>query len=90
MNHEIQYYSRLCKSELMHSVISYLTNIFTVNLRDWQLVGYVVGWFGIYLELSPPKTMDQSKNVTLMTFHIWPGIVHEHIFLALGGARGDI
>ena len=40
------------------------------------------------MELSPPKPMDQSKNVTVKTFHIWPGSVHEHIFLALGGARG--
>ena len=24
--------------------------------------------------------MDQTKNVTVRTFHTWPGIVHEHIF----------
>ena len=40
------------------------------------------------VELSPPKILDQSKNVTVRTFHIRPGSVHEHIFLALGGARG--
>ena len=28
--------------------------------------------------LSPPKSLDQSKNVTVRTFHIWPGSVHEH------------
>ena len=39
-------------------------------------------------ELSSPKPLDQSKNVTVRTFHIWSGIVHEHIFWALGGARG--
>ena len=33
-----------------------LTNIFTVNLSDW-------------LELFPPKTMDQSKNVTVNSYH---------------------
>ena len=38
--------------------------------------------------LSPLKPLDQSKNVTVRTFHTWPGSVHEHIFLALGGASG--
>ena len=51
----------------------YLTNIFTVDLRDWLCN---------YLELSPPKPLDQLKNVTVRTFHICPGIVHEHIFSA--------
>ena len=41
----------------------------------------------LFVELSPPKPLDQSKNVTVRTFHIWPGIVHEYIFLALDGAR---
>ena len=45
-------------------------------------------WLAIYLELSPPKPLGQSKNVTVRTFHIWPGIVREHIFLTLGGAKG--
>ena len=44
------------------------------------------GW--LVLVLSPPKPLDQSKNVTVRTFHIWPGSVHEHIFLVVGGARG--
>ena len=55
----------------------YLTNIFTVDLRDYP---------AMFLELSPPKPLDQSKNVTIRTFHTWPGSVHEHIFLVLGGA----
>ena len=42
----------------------------------------------LFVSLSPPKPLDQSKNVTVRTFHTWPGSVHEHIFLALGGARG--
>ena len=37
-------------------------------------------WVSGHLELSPPKMLDQSKNVTGRTFHICPGIVHEHIF----------
>ena len=57
----------------------YLTNIFTVVLRDCVCM---------FVSLSPPKPLDQSKNVTVRTFHTWPGSVHEHIFLALGGARG--
>ena len=60
------------------SIVTSLTNIFTVDLRDW---------LAIYVPLSPPKLLDQSKNVTVRTFHIWPGSVHEHIFLVLGGAR---
>ena len=48
------------------------------------MTGYVSG----YMELSPPKLLDQSKNVTVRAFHIWPGSVHEHIFLPLGGASG--
>ena len=36
----------------------------------------------VFVELSPPKPLDQSKNVTVRTFHIWPGSVHGHIFLA--------
>ena len=49
---------------------------------DW------VVWVPIYLGgLTPPKSMDQSKNVTIRTFHIWPRIIHEHILLTLGGAR---
>ena len=60
-----------------------LTNIFTADLRDW-LAGSLAG----RVLLSPPKPLDQSKNVTVRTFHTWPGSVHEHIFLALGGARG--
>ena len=55
------------------------SNIFTLDLRDWDRLS---------VELSPPKPLDQSKNVTVRTFHTWPGSVHEHIFLALGGARG--
>ena len=43
----------------------------------------------MYVELSPPKLLDQSKNVTVRTFHIWPGIVHEHIFLALSGSMSS-
>ena len=39
-------------------------------------------WLCVWLELSPPKPLDQSKNVTVRTFHIWPGSVHGHIFLA--------
>ena len=42
----------------------------------------------MYLEPSPPKLMDQSKNVTGWNFHIWPWIVREHICLMLGGAEG--
>merc|ERR1712020_801855 len=57
----------------------HLTNIFTVDFT---------GWLSIYLELSPPKPLDQSKNVTVRTFHIWPKSVHEHIFLGIGGPRG--
>ena len=38
----------------------YLTNIFTVDLRDWLCN---------YLELSPPKPLDQSKNVTVRSYH---------------------
>ena len=49
-----------------------------MDLRDWV---------SRYLELSPPKPLDQSKNVTVRTFHIWPGIVLEHIFLVLGGTN---
>ena len=63
----------LCDSQL-----KYLTNIFDMDLRDSVC---------LFVELSPPKPLDQSKNVTVRTFHIWPGIVHEHIFLALGGVR---
>ena len=33
------------------------------------------------MELSPSKPLEQSKNVTVGTFHIYPGGVHEHIFL---------
>ena len=57
----------------------HLANIFTMDLRDW---------FCEFVELSPPKPLDQSKNVIVRTFHTWPGSVHEHIFLALGDARG--
>ena len=63
--------------------LNHLTNIFTVDLRDWLSI-----YLSIYVPLSPPKPLDQSKNVTVRTFHTWPGSVHEHIFLALGGARG--
>ena len=66
------------QSKVPENVI--LTNIFTVDLRDY---------LAIYPELSPPKPLDQSKNITVRTFHTWPGSVHEHIFLALGGARGQ-
>ncbi len=45
-------------------------------------------WLVGYLELSPPKPLDQSNNVTVRTFHSLPRIVHEHIFLVLWGARG--
>ena len=57
--------------------------------KTWHFVSMVDlrNWLAIYLELSPPKLLDQSKNVTVSTFHIWPRIVHDHIFLALGGAR---
>ena len=50
--------------------MSHLTNIFTVDLRDWV---------SVYVPLSPPKPLDQSKNVTVRTFHIWPGSVHGHM-----------
>ena len=36
----------------------------------------VTGW----PELSPPKRLDQSKNVTVRTFQILSGVVYEHIF----------
>ena len=55
-----------------------LKNIFTVDLLDCVCLS---------VSLSLPKPLDQSKNITARTFHIWPGSVHEHIFLALGGAR---
>ena len=54
-----------------------------MNLRDLVLVGYVVGRLA-----GAISSLDQSKNVTVKTFHNWPGSVHEYIFLALGGA-GD-
>ena len=56
-----------------------LTDIFTVDLCDW-LTGY--------LELSYPKPLDQSINVTVRTIHICHRIVHEQISLGLGGASG--
>ena len=64
-----------------HSKFLYSSNILQyahVDLRDW-----LVGYEGMYPDLYPPKPLDQSKNVTVRTIHIWPGIVHEHIFLAL-------
>ena len=42
-------------------------------------------WLAVYLEVSPPMPLYQSKNVTVRIFHIWPGSVHEHIFLELAG-----
>ena len=51
--------------------VLHLTNIFTVVLRDCVC---------LFVELSPPKPLDQSKNVTVRTFHTWPGSVHEHNF----------
>ena len=42
----------------------------------------MTGYLCVYVPLSPPKLLDQSKNVTVRTFHTWPGSVHEHIFLA--------
>ena len=42
----------------------------------------VTGCVCLSVSRSPPKPLDQSKNVTVRTFHIWSGIVHEHIFLA--------
>ena len=48
----------------------------------------MTGWLFGWLELSPPKPLDQSISVTVRAFHIWPGSVHEHIFLAQGGAKG--
>ena len=56
-------------------LILHLSNIFTVDLRDWVLGIWPAG----RPKLSPPNLLDQSKNVTVRTFHIWPGIVHEHI-----------
>ena len=40
----------------------------------------------VFMEPFPPKPLDQSKNITVRTFHIWPGRGHlyEHIFLAPG------
>ena len=37
---------------------------------------------------KPPKPLDQSKNVTVRTFHIWPGSVHEHIFFGTRWHQG--
>ena len=47
-----------------------------------SVTGYVCGY--VFVSLSPPKPLDHSTNVTVGTFHIWRGSVHEQIFLALG------
>ena len=44
----------------------------------------MTGYVAMCVSLSPTKPLDQSKNVTVRTFHIWPGSVHEQFFLALG------
>ena len=49
-----------------------LTNILTVDICDSLCLS---------VRLSPPKLLDQLRNVTVRTFHICPGIVHEHICL---------
>ena len=59
--------------EVITQVRKHLTNIFTMVLGDCVCM---------FVSLSPPKPLDQSKNVTVRTFHTWPGSVHEHIFLA--------
>ena len=53
---------------------------FKARVKPKARASEITGLFSI-------TTLDQSKNVTVRTFHIWPGSVHEHIFLALGGAR---
>ena len=49
----------------MNNLSIHLTNIFTLDLRDWVCLS---------VSLSPPKPLDQSKNVTVRTFHIWSGL----------------
>ena len=67
----------------------YLTNIFTLDLHDY--VGMCVCvCLAISGAISPPKLLDQSKNVTVRIFHICPGSVHEHIFLALDYGNKDL